>query len=71
MRNALWSFRALTEKRPKIDSQALLTAFGDANGVASVLAAVPEALGASLGCPGDAFGQLLAALGYSRFSGRS
>ena len=63
MRNTLRSFRVLTEDRPKNDLQALLTAFGDANGVASVLAAVPGALGASDKCPGDAFGRLLAALG--------
>ena len=41
----------------------LPTAFGDANGIAIVLGAVPQALGASLKCPGDAFGRLLAALG--------
>ena len=53
----------MTENRSKIDPRALPTACGDANDVASVLEAVPEALGASLGCPSDAFGQLLAALG--------
>ena len=63
MRNALRSFRMLTENRSKINPQALPTAFGDTNGVASVLGAVLEALGAPLGCPGDAFGRLLAALG--------
>ena len=55
----------MTENRSKIDPLALPTAFGDANGVASVLGAFPEAFGTSLGCPGDAFGQLLAAFGSS------
>ena len=63
MRNTLRSFRALTENQPKFDPQALLSAFGDANGVANVLGAVPEALGTSMGCLGDAFGRLLVALG--------
>ena len=52
MRNALWSFRALTENHSKIDPGALATAFGDANDLGSVLKAVPEELGACLGCPG-------------------
>ena len=56
----------MTENRPKFDPQALLSAFGDANGVANVLGAVPEALGTSMGCLGDAFGRLLAALGSPR-----
>ena len=53
----------MTENRLKIVLQALPTAFGNPNGFVSVLGAAPEALGASLGCPGDAFGRLLAALG--------
>ena len=53
----------MTENGSKIDPQALSAALGDANGMASVLGGVPEALGASLGRPGDALGRLLAALG--------
>ena len=53
----------MIQNRSKIDLQAIPTAFGDANGVASVLGTVPKPLGACLGCPGKPFGQLLAALG--------
>ena len=62
MRNALRSFRASIEFRGEIHLPALPIPFGDANDVTSILGVVPEALGASLGLPGDAFGRLLAAL---------
>ena len=62
MRNALRSFRASIEIRGEIHLPALPDPFGDANAVTSILGVVPEALGASLGLPGHAFGQLLAAL---------
>ena len=62
MRNALRSFRASIENRGEIHLPALPIPFGDANDVTSILGVVPEALGASLGLPGDAFGRLLAAL---------
>ena len=62
MRNALRSFRASIENRSEIHLPALPIPFGDANDVTSILGVVPEAFGASLGLPGDAFGQLLAAL---------
>ena len=62
MRNALRSFRASIEIRGEIHLPALPIPFGDANDVTSILGVVPEAFGASLGLPGDAFGQLLAAL---------
>ena len=62
MRNALWSFSASIENRSEIHLPALPIPFGDANDVTSILGVVPEAFGASLGLPGDAFGQLLAAL---------
>ena len=62
MRNALRSFRASIENRGEIHLPALPIPFGDANEVTSILGIVPEALGASLGLPGDAFGRLLAAL---------
>ena len=62
MRNALRSFRASIENRGEIHLPALPIPFGDANAVTSILGVVPEALGASLGLPGHAFGQLLAAL---------
>ena len=60
MRNALRSFRASIEIRGEIHLPALPVPFGDANAVTSILGVVPEALGASLGLPGDAFGRLLA-----------
>ena len=41
---------------------ALPIPFGDANAVTSILGVVPEALGASLGLPGDTFRRLLATL---------
>ena len=62
MRNALRSFRASIENRGAIYLPAHPIPFGDANAVTSILGVVPEALGASLGLPGDAFGRLLAAL---------
>ena len=62
MRNALRSFRASIEIRGEIHLPALPIPFGDANAVTSILGVVPEALGASLGLIGHAFGQLLAAL---------
>ena len=62
MRNALRSFRASIEIRGEIHLPALPVPFGDANAVTSILGVVPEALGASLGLPGHAFGKLLAAL---------
>ena len=61
MRNALRSFRASIENRGEIHLPALPIPFGDANDVTSILEVVPEALGASLGLPGGAFGRLLAA----------
>ena len=61
MRHALRSFRASIENRGEIHLPALPIPFGDANDVTSILGVVPEAFGASLGLPGDAFGQLLAA----------
>ena len=62
MRNAFRSFRASIENRGEIYLPALPIPFGDANDVTSILGVVPEAFGASLRLPGDAFGQLLAAL---------
>ena len=62
MRNAFRSFRTSIENRSEIHLPALPIPFGDANDVTNILGAVPEALGASLGLPGDAFGRLLAAL---------
>ena len=62
MRNALRSFRASIENRSEIHFSALPIPFGDANDVTSILGVVPEALGASLGLPKDACGQLLATL---------
>ena len=62
MRNALRSFRASIEIRGEIQLPALPIPFGDANAVTGILGVVPEALGAFLGLPGHAFGQLLAAL---------
>ena len=62
MQNALRSFRASIEIRGEIHLPALPIPFGDANAVTSILGVVPDALGASLGLPGHAFGQLLAAL---------
>ena len=62
MRNALRSFRASIKNRGEIHLPALPIPFGDPNDVTSILGVVPEALGASLGLPGDAFGRLLAAL---------
>ena len=61
MRNALRSFRASIEIRGEIHLPALPIPFGDANAVTSILGVVPEALGASLGLTGHAFGELLAA----------
>ena len=58
MRNALRSFRASIENRSEIHLPALPIPFGDANDLTSILGVVPEALAASLGLPGDAFGQL-------------
>ena len=62
MRNALRSFRASIENRGEIHLPALPVPFGDANDVTSILGVVPEALGASQGLRGDAFGRFLAAL---------
>ena len=62
MRNALRSFRASIEIRSETHLPVLPIPFGDANAVTGILGVVPEALGAFLGLPGHAFGQLLAAL---------
>ena len=62
MRNALRSFRASIENRSEIHFSALPIPFGDANDVTSIFGVIPEALGASQGLPGDAFGRVLAAL---------
>ena len=62
MRNALRSFRASIENRGEIHLPALPIPCSDVNDVTNILGVVPEALGASLGLPGDTFGRLLASL---------
>ena len=62
MRNALRNFRVSIEIRSETHLPVLPIPFGDSNAVTGILGVVPEALGASLGLPGDAFGRLLAAL---------
>ena len=63
IRNVLRSFRASTENVQKWIRKRFRLRLATRTALTSVLGVVPEAHGASLGRPGDAFGPLLAALG--------
>ena len=63
IRNALRSFRASTENVQKSIQRRFRLRLATRTALTSVLGVVPEALGASLGRLGDAFGRLLATPG--------
>ena len=66
IRNALRSCRVSTENVEKSIRKRFQLRWAMRTALTGVLGVAPRTLGASLGCPGDAFGRLLAALGAPR-----